>query len=172
MSPLRQPMVAALELNGKSPASVEAYVREVAQERKATCQASEILPQPNVHVGCADTFPGPEVPQGRRCQGVGDDLQAGVLSSMTDQEITDFSILQEQLAAKEAQCKDLHKQLHDLRTRAQILQNKLSAVSEIVREDLQDDLCNAQESSPMQANPDQPSGGSGGPSWRTTLQLP
>ena len=30
MTPLRQQMVAALELNGKSPATVEAYVREVA----------------------------------------------------------------------------------------------------------------------------------------------
>jgi hypothetical protein len=30
MTPLRQQMTAALELNGKSPATVEAYVREVA----------------------------------------------------------------------------------------------------------------------------------------------
>ena len=30
MTPLRQQMVAALELNGKSPTTVEAYVREVA----------------------------------------------------------------------------------------------------------------------------------------------
>jgi integrase/recombinase XerD len=30
MTPLRQQMMAALELNGKSPATVEAYVREVA----------------------------------------------------------------------------------------------------------------------------------------------
>ena len=29
MTPLRQQMMAALELNGKSPATVEAYVREV-----------------------------------------------------------------------------------------------------------------------------------------------
>jgi len=55
---------------------------------------------------------------------------------MTEQETLDFSIVQEQLTAKEAECKDLHKQLHDLRTRAQIMQNKLSAVSEIVCENL------------------------------------
>ena len=29
MTPLRQQMIAALELNGKSPATIEAYVREV-----------------------------------------------------------------------------------------------------------------------------------------------
>jgi len=59
---------------------------------------------------------------------------------MTKQETLDFSILQEQLAPKEAECKDLHKRLHDLRTQAQIMQNKLSAVSEIVCEHVQGEM--------------------------------
>ena len=35
------------------------------------------------------------------------------------------------LAAKEAECRELHKELHDLRSHAQILQNKL-ALAELV----------------------------------------
>ena len=54
---------------------------------------------------------------------------------MTEQEAINFATLHEQLAAKEAECKDLRKELHELRGQAQILQNKL-AVAEFKYEDL------------------------------------
>ena len=58
---------------------------------------------------------------------------------MTEQETIDFTALQQKLAAKEAECRELHKQLHELRGHAQILQNNLS-VAEILCENLQADL--------------------------------
>ena len=50
---------------------------------------------------------------------------------MTKQEAIDFAALQDELASKEAQCRELRKELHDLRSQAQILQNKL-ALAEIL----------------------------------------
>jgi hypothetical protein len=58
---------------------------------------------------------------------------------MPEQETTEFNTLQQKLAAKEAECKELHKQLHELRGHAQILQNKLS-VGEIVCQNLEAEL--------------------------------
>ena len=58
---------------------------------------------------------------------------------MTKQETIDFTALQQKLAAKEAECRELHKQLHELRGHAQILQNKFS-VAEILCENLRADL--------------------------------
>jgi hypothetical protein len=50
---------------------------------------------------------------------------------MTAQEAIEFAALHDQLAAKEAECKELRKELHELRSHAQILQNKL-ATAELV----------------------------------------
>jgi hypothetical protein len=50
------------------------------------------------------------------------------------EEIAELAALRQKLAAKEAECKELHKQLHELRGHAQILQNK--TVSEILCESL------------------------------------
>jgi hypothetical protein len=58
---------------------------------------------------------------------------------MTEQEIIEYSALQQKLAVKEAECKELHKQLQELRDHAQILQNKLS-VAEILCESLRAEL--------------------------------
>jgi hypothetical protein len=63
---------------------------------------------------------------------------------MTEQEIIEYSALQQKLAVKEAECKELHKQLHELRGHAQILQNKL-AVAEIVGESLRAELALASQ---------------------------
>jgi hypothetical protein len=52
-------------------------------------------------------------------------------SVIAEQEAIEFTALQQKLAAKEAECKELHKQLHELRGSAQILQNRLS-VAEMV----------------------------------------
>ena len=54
---------------------------------------------------------------------------------MIDQEDPNLIALQEKLAAKESQCRELQKQLHELRGQAQILQNKL-AIAEMVYENL------------------------------------
>jgi predicted nucleic acid-binding Zn-ribbon protein len=54
---------------------------------------------------------------------------------MTEQETIDFAELQDRLAAKEAECRRLRKELHDVRTHAQTLQNKLS-LAELVLSDL------------------------------------
>ena len=57
---------------------------------------------------------------------------------MTERETMEFTIdftaLQQKLAAKEAECKELCHQLHELRGRAQFLQSKL-AVAELVLEE-------------------------------------
>ena len=45
---------------------------------------------------------------------------------MTEQEAIDFAVLQDQLAANEAECRELRKELHELRSQAQILQNRLA----------------------------------------------
>jgi len=45
---------------------------------------------------------------------------------MTKEEAIEFAALHDQMAAKEAECRDLRKELHELRSHAQILQNKLS----------------------------------------------
>jgi hypothetical protein len=58
---------------------------------------------------------------------------------MTEQEAIEFTTLQQKLAAREAECKELHRQLHEVRGHAQILQNKL-AVAEIVGESLRAEL--------------------------------
>jgi len=58
---------------------------------------------------------------------------------MSEQESIEFTAVQQKLAAKEAECKELHKQLQALRGHAQILQNKLS-VAEIMCENLQAEL--------------------------------
>ena len=50
---------------------------------------------------------------------------------MTKEEAIDFAAIQDRLAAKEAECRQLHKDLHDVRTHAQVLQNKL-ATAEII----------------------------------------
>jgi hypothetical protein len=50
---------------------------------------------------------------------------------MTKQGAIDLAMLQDWLAAKEAECRELRKELHDIRSLAQILQNKL-AVTELV----------------------------------------
>ena len=55
--------------------------------------------------------------------------------AMTKQEAIDFAALQDRLAAKEAECRELRKELHDIRSHAQILQNKL-ALTELKYEDL------------------------------------
>ncbi len=55
---------------------------------------------------------------------------------MTKQEAIDFAALQDQLAAKESECRQLRKELHDVRSCAQVLQNKL-AVVQLQYEDLQ-----------------------------------
>ena len=55
--------------------------------------------------------------------------------AMTNQKDIDFAVLQDRLAAKEAECRELRQQLHDIRSHAQILQNKLS-VMELKYEDL------------------------------------
>ena len=54
---------------------------------------------------------------------------------MTKQEAIDFAALQDQLSAKEAECRQLRKELHDIRSYAQVLQNKL-AVVQLQYEDL------------------------------------
>ena len=54
---------------------------------------------------------------------------------MTKQEAIDFAALQNRLAGKEAECRELRKELHDMRSHAQVLQNKLS-VAELKYEDL------------------------------------
>ena len=58
---------------------------------------------------------------------------------MTEQEATEFTALRQKLASKEAECKELHQQLHEIRGHAQILQNKLS-VAELVCQNLQTEL--------------------------------
>jgi hypothetical protein len=50
---------------------------------------------------------------------------------MTEEETIELAALQNQLAAKEAECRELRKELHELRSHAQILQNKL-ALGELV----------------------------------------
>jgi hypothetical protein len=50
---------------------------------------------------------------------------------MTEQEAIDLAALHDRLAAKEAECRELRKELHELRSHAQILQNKL-ALAELV----------------------------------------
>jgi predicted nuclease with TOPRIM domain len=47
------------------------------------------------------------------------------------EEIIEYTALQQKLAAKEAECRELRKELHELRSHAQILQNKL-ALAELV----------------------------------------
>ena len=61
------------------------------------------------------------------------------LMSMTDHEAAEFSVLQQKLALREAECKELHKQLHEVRGHAQLLQNKLS-LSEPICQNLQAEL--------------------------------
>jgi cell division protein FtsB len=61
---------------------------------------------------------------------------------MTTQEAIDFAALRQQLAAREAECKELRKELHELRGHAQILQNKL-AVAELKYEDLLNEVARA-----------------------------
>jgi len=63
---------------------------------------------------------------------------------MTEQEAIEFTALQQKLAAKEAECKELHRQLHEVRGHVQILQNKL-AVAEIVGESLRAELAVASQ---------------------------
>jgi hypothetical protein len=53
---------------------------------------------------------------------------------MTDQEAIESAALQDQLAAKEAECRELRKELHELRSHAQILQNKLSMAELVLGE--------------------------------------
>jgi hypothetical protein len=48
---------------------------------------------------------------------------------MTKEEAIDFASLQDWLAAKEAECRELRKELHELRSHAQTLQNKLALQS-------------------------------------------
>ena len=62
-----------------------------------------------------------------------------MITAMSEQEPIELTALQQKLAAKEAECKELHEQLHALRGHAQILQNKLS-VAEIMCENLQAEL--------------------------------
>jgi cell division protein FtsB len=45
---------------------------------------------------------------------------------MTKQEAIDFAALNDRLAAREAECRELRREVHELRGRAQILQNKLT----------------------------------------------
>ena len=47
---------------------------------------------------------------------------------MTKQEAIDFAALHDQLSAKEAECRQLRKELHDIRSYAQVLHNKLAVV--------------------------------------------
>ena len=47
---------------------------------------------------------------------------------MTNQEAIDIAELQDCLAVKEAECRQLRKELHDIRTYAQVLQNKLTVI--------------------------------------------
>jgi hypothetical protein len=54
---------------------------------------------------------------------------------MTKEEAIAFAALQDRLAIKEAECRQLRKELHDVRTHAQILQNKLAA-AEITLDEL------------------------------------
>ena len=54
---------------------------------------------------------------------------------MTKKEAIDFAALQDRLAAKEAECRQLLIELHYARTQAQLLQNKLT-VMELKYEDL------------------------------------
>jgi chromosome segregation ATPase len=58
---------------------------------------------------------------------------------MIDQEDPNLIALQEKLAAKESECRELQKQLHELRGQAQILQNKL-AIAEMVYENLRPEV--------------------------------
>jgi len=46
---------------------------------------------------------------------------------MTEQEAIDSADLHDRLAAKEAECRGLRKDLHECRSHAQVLQNKLAA---------------------------------------------
>ncbi len=55
---------------------------------------------------------------------------------MTNREDINVAELQDRLAAKEAECRELRKELHEIRGYAQMLQNKLS-VAELKYEDLQ-----------------------------------
>jgi hypothetical protein len=50
---------------------------------------------------------------------------------MTQEEAIDFASVQDHLAAKEAECRELRKELQELRSHAQMLQNKL-ALGELV----------------------------------------
>ena len=61
---------------------------------------------------------------------------------MSEQEAVEFTALQQKLATKESECRELHKQLHELRGHAQLLQNKLS-LSELICQDLQAELASA-----------------------------
>lgn len=54
---------------------------------------------------------------------------------MTDLEAIEFAALHDRLAAKEAECRELRQELHELRGQAQILQNKL-AMAELVCEQM------------------------------------
>jgi hypothetical protein len=56
---------------------------------------------------------------------------------MTKQEAIDLAALHDRLAAKEAECRELRKELHELRSQAQILQNKLS-LSELLLGELRE----------------------------------
>jgi hypothetical protein len=47
---------------------------------------------------------------------------------MTPQEAIDLAELQDRLAVKEAECRQLRQELHEVRTHAQILQNKLTVI--------------------------------------------
>ena len=58
---------------------------------------------------------------------------------MSEEEATEFTALRQKLATKEAECKELHKQLHEVRGHAQLLQNKLS-LSELICQELQAEL--------------------------------
>ena len=61
---------------------------------------------------------------------------------MGEQEAVEFTALLQKLATKESECRELHKQLHELRGYAQLLQNKLS-LSELICQDLQAELASA-----------------------------
>jgi hypothetical protein len=72
---------------------------------------------------------------------------------MTEQETIDFAQLQDRLAAKEAECRWLRKELHDVRTHAQTLQNKLS-LAELVLGELRYSKSSLTDKPKIQASPD------------------
>jgi predicted nuclease with TOPRIM domain len=72
---------------------------------------------------------------------------------MTEQEAIESAAIHDRLAAKEAECRELRKELHELRSEAQILQNKL-ALAELVLGELRQPKHSLTDKTENSASPD------------------